>query len=258
MHDARLAPRPGKETEPVADIFTMENLLALLTLTTMEIVLGIDNVVFIAILSARLEPSKRNRARRIGLALAMVVRVLLLLGLQWVSKLTKPLFHLVGHDFAGRHLIFIVGGLFLIAKATYEIHHKIQDHEATAEGVTKYASMRSIIIQIILLDIVFSLDSVIPAVGMARALWVMITAVVLAVVVMLLFAGKIGDFIERHPTFKMLALSFLLLIGVMLLAEGFERHIEKGYVYFAMAFALGVELLNLRVRKARAPGPEQG
>lgn len=233
-------------------MFTSENAIALLTVTAMEIVLGIDNVVFIAILAGRLEPAARPKARRIGLALAMGVRILLLLGIQWVSKLTAPLFTVFGQTFAGRHLVFLGGGLFLIAKATYEIHHRIQGPSADERLASREPVRPATVIgQIVLLDIVFSLDSVITAIGMAQALWVMVTAVIIAVLVMLAFAGPLSRFIEEHPTLKMLALAFLLLIGVMLVAEGFDRHIEKGYIYFAMAFSLLVELLNMRASRRR-------
>lgn len=250
-------------------LFTFENAVALLTLTALEIVLGIDNIVFIAILVGKLPPDRQPAARRLGLGLAMLMRILLLLGISWVMGLTRELFAIpafwtaVDEDklsVTGRDLILLVGGLFLIGKATYEIHDKLeggQEHGAAPRG----ASFTSIIVQIALLDIVFSLDSVITAVGMVRtrpdALWVgltiMITAVILAVLVMLAFAGSISHFVERHPTMKMLALSFLILIGVMLVIEGFHAHIPRGYIYFAMAFSLVVELLNIRLRKVSKP-----
>ncbi|MCG3196053.1 MAG: TerC family protein [Candidatus Omnitrophica bacterium] len=232
---------------------TTENLIALLTLTSLEVVLGIDNVIFIAILAGKLPPDQQGRARFIGLALAMVMRVGLLLAIGWVMSLTHPLFGSLGHDFSGRDLILLFGGLFLIAKSTYEIHDKLEGAEHELSGATKARSFTGTVIQILLLDIVFSLDSVITAVGMAQSVAVMIAAVVIAVIVMLIFAGSVTRFIERHPTFKMLALSFLLLIGVMLVAEGFGKHIEKGYIYFAMAFSLFVETLNIRVRKKAEP-----
>lgn len=234
----------------MAELFTAENLLALVTLTALEIVLGIDNIVFIAILSGKVRPEQRQRARQIGLAGAMLMRILLLLSISWIMGLKEhALFALFGHHFTGRDLILLVGGIFLIAKATHEIHNKLEGDEGEHGMTGRVASMASVVVQIMLMDIIFSLDSVITAVGMAEELWVMIAAVVIAVAVMMLFARPISDFVERHPTIKMLALSFLLLIGVMLTAEGFGRHIEKGYVYFAMAFSLFVELLNLRMRK---------
>ena len=218
------------------------------TLTALEIVLGIDNIVFISILASKLPEEQRAKARTIGLSLAMGMRILLLLALAWIMRLTGPLFGLLGQEISGRDLILILGGLFLIFKSTREIHHKLEGEDRTEVG--KAPSFRSVIIQILLLDIVFSLDSVITAVGMVDEVAVMIAAVVVAVGVMLLSAGSIGGFVERHPTVKMLALSFLLLIGVTLIAEGFEQHISKGYIYFAMGFSVMVEMLNLRMKKA--------
>ncbi len=241
----------------MAELLTVESLIALVTLTSLEIVLGIDNIVFIAILTGKLDPSVQDRARRIGLALAMVTRILLLLALSWVMGLTAPLFALLHHEVSGRDLILLLGGLFLIGKSTFEIHDKIEGHEHATKAKAA-ASFTSVIIQIMLLDIVFSLDSVITAIGMARLIPIMVAAVIIAVGIMMLFAGAVSRFVEHHPTIKMLALSFLLLIGVMLLAEGLGRHIEKGYIYFAMAFSLFVELLNLRVRKTAAEPNEAG
>jgi len=238
------------------ELFTAENLLALLTLTSLEIVLGIDNVIFIAILCGKLPLSQQDRARKIGLFLAMFMRIALLLAIGWVMGLTKPLFALFAHEFTGRDLILFFGGLFLIAKATYEIHGKLEGEEDAHATRKAGASFRSVLVQIMLLDIVFSLDSVITAVGMAREIAIMIAAVVIAVGVMMAFAGPVSRFVDKHPTFKMLALSFLLLIGVVLVADGLGRHIEKGYIYFAMGFSLGVELLNLKSRKG-APKPVQ-
>ncbi|MCC6409067.1 MAG: TerC family protein [Planctomycetes bacterium] len=231
-------------------LFTSENLIALLTLTALEIVLGIDNVVFISILVGKLPPEKRDSARKIGLGLAMVTRILLLLSLSWVMQLKNELFSLVGHPVSGRDLILLIGGLFLLGKSTFEIHDKLEGAGAHGSKGAAASSFGSILIQIAILDIVFSLDSVITAVGMAQHVGVMIAAVVAAVIVMMVFSGKISDFIDRHPTMKMLALSFLLLIGVMLVAEGWGKHIEKGYVYFAMAFSVFVEFLNLKLRKS--------
>jgi predicted tellurium resistance membrane protein TerC len=227
--------------------------MALLTLTAMEIVLGVDNIVFIAILVARVAPASRDRVRRIGIALALVIRIGLLFTLSWLMRLTAPLFAVLGNEISGRDLILIAGGLFLLGKSAHEMHAKLEGEE-DAEGPgagAPAARAGPVLAQILLLDVVFSLDSVITAVGMASQLWVMVTAMVLSVAVMLAFAGKIGDFVERHPTVKILALSFLLLIGVVLIAEGLGQHISKGYIYFAMAFALAVELLNMRLRKAQ-------
>jgi len=222
------------------------------TLAAMEIVLGIDNIVFISILAGRLPREEQPNARRLGLAFALGTRLLLLLAITWVMGLTRDIFRLLGHGWSGRDLILLVGGLFLLAKATFEIHDKLEvKHEAEGPAAGSRASFWMVIVQIGVLDIVFSLDSVVTAVGMAQHLAVMVAAMVAAVGVMLVFAGPIGDFVERHPTMKMLALSFLLLIGVMLVAESFGKHVEKGYIYFAMAFSFGVELLNLRMRRAR-------
>jgi predicted tellurium resistance membrane protein TerC len=242
----------------VSELFTVDALVALLTLSTLEIVLGIDNIVFIAILSAKLPPEQRNRARRIGLAAAMVMRILLLLGISWVMGLTQTLFNLpwiAGEAAAvtGKDLILLIGGLFLIGKATHEIHGKLEGPDDHGQTRKAFASMSAVIGQIMVMDIIFSLDSVITAVGMAQQLWVMITAVIIAVAVMMAFARPISDFVERHPTVKMLALSFLLLIGVMLVADAFDKHIPKGYIYFAMAFSLFVEVLNIRLRKVTQP-----
>jgi predicted tellurium resistance membrane protein TerC len=228
--------------------------IALLTLTAMEIVLGVDNIVFIAILVGRVAAEKRERIRRIGIALALVIRIGLLFTLSWLLGLTKPLFTVLGNEISGRDLILILGGLFLVAKSAHEMHAKLEGpdpgDQAKAGGTS---AVGAVLVQILALDVVFSLDSVITAVGMANQLWVMITAMIISVGVMLVFAGKIGDFVDRHPTVKILALSFLLLIGVMLVADGLGQHISKGYVYFAMAFALGVELLNMRLRKVHKP-----
>jgi len=236
----------------VEQLLTLENLVALFTLTAMEIVLGIDNIVFLAILTGKLPKARQSNARRIGLFLAMFMRIGLLLTLSWIMRLTQPLFVLLGHAVSGRDLILLIGGAFLIAKATWEIHENLEVPGPHGPTGPAPASFGAAIAQIVALDIIFSLDSVLAAVGMARHIAVMVAAVVAAVGVMMLFADAVCRLIERHPTLKMLALSFLLLIGVMLLAEGSGQHIEKGYVYFAMAFSLGVELLNMRVRK-RAP-----
>ncbi len=227
--------------------------IAFATLTAMEIVLGIDNIVFLSILSGKLPAAQQPAARRIGLGVALGTRLLLLFAISWVMRLTGELFAVLGHGFSGRDLILLGGGLFLIAKATHEIHDKLEvKHEPELGGGSKGASFWLVIAQIGLLDVVFSLDSVITAVGMAQHVPVMVAAMVVAVGVMLVFAGSIGAFVERHPTMKMLALSFLLLIGVMLVAEGFGKHVPKAMIYFAMAFSFGVELLNMRVRRSHA------
>lgn len=224
--------------------------IAFLTLTALELVLGIDNIVFISILAGKLPPEERKKARTVGLALAMITRVLLLLSLSWIIRLTAPLFTVLGQEISGRDLILIVGGLFLLAKSTYEIHQKLEGEEGHASArVTP--SFTSVIIQILLLDVVFSLDSVITAVGMVNNVAIMIAAVVVSIIFMMAFAGSISGFVERHPTVKMLALSFLLLIGVNLIVEGFDYHIPKGYIYFAMAFSVFVEMINLRLRKSK-------
>jgi predicted tellurium resistance membrane protein TerC len=225
---------------------------ALATLTVLEIVLGIDNIIFISILSGKLPEHQQKGARRTGLAAAMLMRIALLFSLSWVIGLTAPMFTVVGQEISGRDLILILGGLFLIFKATREIHERLEgDGEHHAGAARKAATFGSVIVQIMLLDIVFSLDSVITAVGMAEDLWVMIAAVVIAVVIMMISSEAISGFVHRHPTVKILALSFLLLIGVSLIAEGFDQHIPKGYIYFAMAFSVFVEVVNLKVRAGR-------
>ncbi len=225
-----------------------ENWLALVTLTVLEIVLGIDNIIFISILVGKLPARQQPRARRLGLFLAMFLRIGLLASLAWMVKLTAPLFKVLGQGISGRDLILLIGGLFLIYKSTHEIHERLEGDEGE-DNARAAAGFASVIVQILLLDIVFSLDSVITAVGMANHLGVMITAVVLAVGVMMWAAAPIGAFVIRHPTIKMLALSFLLLIGVSLIAEGLGFHIPKGYIYFAMAFSVLVEMLNLWAKK---------
>ena len=226
--------------------------IAFITLTVLELVLGIDNVIFISILSGKLPAEQQPRARFIGLSLALVMRVILLFSLSWVIGLTEPLFSVFGQEVSGRDLVLLIGGLFLIAKSTHEIHGSLEGEEGEGSRKT-YAGFTAVIIQIMLLDIVFSLDSVITAVGMVNNLWIMIAAVVISIIAMMLFAGKIGAFVQRHPTIKMLALAFLLLIGVTLIAEGFHQHISKGYIYFAMAFSVFVEFLNMRLRKKAPP-----
>jgi len=226
--------------------------IALVTLTALEIVLGIDNIIFISILAGKLPVHQQEKARITGLALAMFTRVGLLFSLTWLMGLTAPLFSVVGREVSGRDLILIAGGLFLLAKSTMEIHDKLEGEEGHSS--TKAAvSFAGIIVQILLLDIVFSLDSIITAIGMANRLVVMVLAVVIAVGFMMFFSGKISAFVEQHPTIKMLALSFLILIGVALIGDGFGMHIPKGYIYFAMAFSVGVEMLNMRIRAKGKP-----
>jgi predicted tellurium resistance membrane protein TerC len=226
----------------------VELVTALVTLTFLEIVLGVDNIIFISILSGRLPKARQKRARRVGLLGAMVTRILLLLSITWVATLTAPFVTILEHPISGRDLILIAGGLFLIAKATYEIHDKLEGPEA--QGATHAAaSFASVIVQVMLLDIVFSLDSVITAIGMASDVRIMVAAVVLAVLVMMVAAEPISVFVEAHPTIKVLALSFLLLIGMSLVADGFGQHISKNYIYFAMGFSVFVEMINIRVRK---------
>jgi predicted tellurium resistance membrane protein TerC len=228
--------------------------IALLTLIALEVVLGIDNVVFISILAGKLPEPDSSRARRLGLIAALVTRILLLLSLAWIIRLTEPLFNIMGRGVSGRDLILLVGGLFLLAKSTKEIHERLEGEEDHTRPKAA-PSFWSIIMQIALLDIIFSLDSVITAVGMANQLWVMITAVIIAVVIMLVASGAISEFVNRHPTVKMLALSFLLLIGFTLVVEALHFDIPKGYVYFAMGFSVFVEFLNLRARRTAPPKP---
>jgi predicted tellurium resistance membrane protein TerC len=228
--------------------------LAFATLTALEIVLGIDNIIFISILVGRLPESQRARGRTIGLALAMITRILLLLSITWVMGLSDELFSILGRGVSGRDLILIGGGLFLLAKSTMEIHHSLEGEEKDEHAVKVKATFLSVITQIAIIDIVFSLDSVITAVGMADHVEVMIAAVVVAVLVMMFMAGPISNFVDRHPTIKMLALSFLILVGMALIGEGFGFHIPKGYIYFAMAFSVAVEMLNIQIRK-RADKP---
>jgi predicted tellurium resistance membrane protein TerC len=227
--------------------------LGLLTLTALEIVLGIDNIIFISILSSKLRPEEQPRARKLGLMGAFVSRLLLLLSIAWVVRLTKPLFSVFGLDISGRSLILIIGGLFLIAKATYEIHGKLEGEDEHGPSGRVLPSLSAVVLQIMLIDIVFSLDSVITAVGMVDQVSIMIIANLIALGIMLAAAGSISGFVDRHPTIKMLALSFLVLIGTNLVAEGFGVHIPKGYTYFAMGFSVAVEMLNLRLRKKASP-----
>ena len=226
--------------------------IALLTLTALEIVLGIDNIIFISILAGKLPSDQQVRARTLGLVVAMLSRIALLFSLAWVMRLTRPLFTVLGQEISGRDVILIVGGLFLLAKSTHEIHSKVEGEDETVKG-RAVSSFAGVIAQIFVLDVVFSLDSVITAIGMADEVAVMVAAVVVAVLFMMAFAGMVGDFVHRHPTVKMLALSFLLMIGLSLVAEGFDQHIPKGYIYFAMAFSVFVEMLNLRIRQRIYP-----
>ena len=221
------------------------------TLTVLEIVLGIDNIVFISILAGKLPREQQGKARFIGLGLAMLMRIALLFSLSWIIRLTAPLFEVLNQEISGRDLVLLIGGLFLLAKATHEIHERLEGEEGEASAKVA-PSLGSVLIQIMLLDIVFSLDSVITAVGMVDELGVMVSAVVVAVAFMMLFAKPVSDFVERHPTVKMLALSFLILIGVSLVAESLDQHIPKGYIYFAMAFSVMVEMLNLKAKKPKA------
>jgi predicted tellurium resistance membrane protein TerC len=236
-------------------LLTTDALVALLTLSAMEIVLGIDNVVFIAILVAKLPAAQQASARRLGLVLALVIRIGLLFAISWMMGLTAPLFRIgfVGHEFSGRDLILLGGGLFLIFKATWEIYDKLEADHGEHGGRGGRAGFAIVLVQILLLDIVFSLDSVITAVGMAEHVSIMVIAMVLAMIVMLVSAAAVSGFVERHPSVKILALSFLLLIGVMLVAEGMGQHVPKGYIYFAMAFSLVVELMNMRYRRHKRP-----
>ena len=230
----------------------MEIAIALLTLVALEIVLGIDNIIFISILAGKLPPEKQKKARLTGLAAAMIMRVLLLFSLSLIMKLTAPLFTVIGNEISGRDIILIVGGLFLLAKSTFEIHEKLEGDDHSDGKVKKAASFTGIIIQIMILDIVFSLDSVITAIVMTDMLWVMITAVIVSVIFMMFTSGAVSDFVHKHPTVKILALSFLLLIGITLIAEGFDQHISKGYIYFAMAFSVFVEMINIKIRTKRS------
>lgn len=233
-------------------LFSVQSLISLATLAALEIVLGIDNVIFIAILAGRLPKEQQAQARKLGIGMAVISRICLLLGIAWVMQLVYPLFTIAGVSISGKQLILLLGGLFLVGKATYEIHDKLEGDEHGA-NVTGKAKLAAVVFQIMLIDIVFSLDSVITAVGMTSHVELMIVAVLLAAVVMLVFSGPISDFVHRHPTMKILALAFLILIGVMLIGEAFGQHINKGYIYFAMAFSLLVELLNMRLRKKATP-----
>jgi predicted tellurium resistance membrane protein TerC len=247
---------PAAETVAAAgELVSIESLISLLTLLSLEIVLGIDNVIFIAILAGRLPRADQPRARTIGIGMAVITRVLLLLSIAWVMKLTTPLVSIGALSLSGKQLILFVGGLFLIGKSTFEIHDKLEGVEHAPAAGGGRAALASIVVQIMIIDIVFSLDSVITAVGMTPHIPIMIVAVLFAAAVMMVFAGPISDFVHKHPTMKMLALAFLILIGVMLVGEAFGQHVGKGYIYFAMAFSLGVELLNMRLRGKGEPVP---
>ncbi len=241
-----------KETSILEQLLSVNAIIPFLTLFALELVLGIDNIIFISIISSRLPASQQQKARTIGLALAVITRMGLLLSLSWVIGLTAPLFTVLGEEISGRDLILLIGGLFLIAKSTHEIHQKLEAEEEGAKAKSGL-SFKSSIMQILLLDLVFSLDSVITAVGMVSSVAIMIAAVLASTLVMIFTARSISEFVDRHPTIKILALSFLLMIGVTLIAEGMEQHISKGYIYFAMAFSLFVEALNIRFRKKVEP-----
>lgn len=231
------------------ELLTSENLFAFLALASLEIVLGIDNIIFIAILAGKLPPEQRDRGRQLGLLFAVVSRIVLLLGIGWVMKLKEPWLTLLGATFSGKDLVLLGGGLFLLAKATYEIHHRVEGMHAENGSARAPASLLTMVLQVMLIDVVFSLDSVITAVGMSNSLPIMIAAIIVSVAVMLVFSGAIVRFVDQHPTIKLLALAFLLLIGVLLIAEGFHQKIDKNYIYFAMAFSLGIELLQMRAEK---------
>ncbi len=237
-------------------ILSTEGLIAFLTLSLLEIVLGIDNIIFISILTNKLPKENQAKARFAGISLALVLRVAMLFGITWIIQLTEPLFTVFEMGFTGRDLVLLAGGLFLLAKSTSEIHHKMEgeSHKEKEEKSSVRKGFASIIIQIALLDIVFSFDSILTAIGMTEELGIMIMAVIVSLIVMLIFAGRIADFIAKHPTLQVLALSFLILIGVMLIAEGFHQHISKGYIYFAVAFSLVVEIINMRMKKGGTKG----
>lgn len=230
-------------------LFTAEGLVALFTLTLLEIVLGIDNIIFISIVSNKLPEQQQPRARFIGLSLALIVRVAMLFGITWIIGFQEPLFSVFGAEFSGRDLILLGGGLFLISKSTSEIHHKIEGDQHEEKSGGKKATFAAIIFQIVMLDIIFSFDSILTAIGMTENISIMITAVIISLIIMMLFSSKISNFINQHPSLQMLALSFLILIGFMLGIEAFDNHVPKGYIYFAVFFSLVVEILNMRVRK---------
>jgi predicted tellurium resistance membrane protein TerC len=232
----------------MAEYLNVQSLIALLTLTALEIVLGIDNVIFIAIKAGNLPVAQRDHARRMGLLLAVVARVLLLFTIGWIVQLKQPAGTLLGHEFSWKDLVVLAGGLFLIRQATVEIHHKVEGHAEEHHSSPRVSTLKSMLIQVAIMDVVFSLDSVITAVGMSKQVPIMIASVLIAVAVMMVFSGAIVRFVDQNPAIKLLALSFLLLIGVLLVAEGFHQEIDKGYIYFAMAFSLGIELMQMRAR----------
>jgi predicted tellurium resistance membrane protein TerC len=253
-----VSPLLGAAADPATaaasgEMWGAAGLVSLLTLVALEVVLGIDNVIFIAILAGRLPASEQDKARKLGIAMAVISRILLLLSISWVMRLTEPLFTIGSWPLSGKALILLGGGLFLIAKSTYEIHDKLEGAEEGHGASGGRAALTAVVLQIMVVDIVFSLDSVITAVGMTSHIPIMIVAVMVAAAMMLAFSGPISNFVHRHPTMKMLALSFLILIGVMLVAEAFGQHVDKGYIYFAMAFALGVEFINMRLRAKSTP-----
>lgn len=247
--------------DSLTSLLTVESLIALVTLVSLEIVLGIDNIIFIAILAGRLPEDQRDRARKLGIEVAVVSRILLLLSISWVMRLTRPLFELAGRQFTGKDLILVVGGAFLLTKATIEIHHKVEGVPEKETKTKAAATLRGVLLQVLMIDVVFSLDSVITAVGMTPHVPIMITAVLVSTVAMLVFSKPVVSFVEKHPAVKILALSFLMMIGALLVAEGFGKHIGKGYVYFAMAFSLAIELLQMRMankQKSLRPFPTEG
>lgn len=230
------------------EIFTGEGIIALITLTFLEIVLGIDNIIFISIVTNRLPHANQKKARLIGLALALITRLFLLAGIAWIVGFTKPMLNIGGFELSGRDIILFAGGLFLLAKSTSEIHHKIEGIEDSANVKSKKNTMKSVLIQIVLLDIIFSFDSILTAVGLSNNLSIMITAVIISMIIMMIFSGNISEFINKYPTLQILALSFLILIGFMLVLEALHFHVPKGYIYFAVAFSLGVEYVNIKMR----------
>lgn len=233
--------------ESLAALMTVESLIAFLTLVCLEVVLGIDNIIFIAVLAGRLPAAERDRARKLGIQVAVISRIVLLLSISWVMRLTRPLFEIADHAFTGKDLILVIGGAFLLMKATVEIHHKVEG-VAEKEHKSSAATLRGVLIQVMMIDVVFSLDSVITAVGMTPHVPLMVAAVLASTAIMLIFSRAVVDFVEKHPAIKLLALSFLMMIGVLLVAEGFGKHVGKGYIYFAMGFSLLIELLQMRMQ----------
>lgn len=236
------------------NLFTTESIISMLTLTLLEVVLGIDNIIFVSIISSRLPKSQQSKARNIGLALALALRILLLFAIQWVIGLDKPWFSILGESFTGKDVILLAGGLFLIGKSVSEIHGKLEGEELeVSQQPAKSNTLSWIILQITVINLVFSFDSILTAIGLVKEVSIMVVAIVLSSIVMLVFAKTVNDFISRHPTFKILALSFLILIGFLLAVEAFDKHIDKGYVYFAMAFAVVIEIINMQIRKKSTP-----